>query len=57
VAASTFCRVSADTEAPAVKVRDTAEIDTPASSATSFAVTRRSATGALLLDLVAATMD
>src|SRR3954466_7112086 len=38
-AASTFSRVSGATLAPGVKVRDTAERDTPASSATSTEVT------------------
>ena len=39
-----------------MKLRDTAEIETPASSATSLAVTLRSETGVLLLDLVEVTM-
>ena len=37
--ASTLARVLAETDAPSVKVRDTAERDTPARSATSFSVT------------------
>ena len=38
-AAITLARVSLDTEAPSVKVRETAERDTPARAATSFKVT------------------
>ncbi len=37
-ALSTFCRVFSDTEAPGVKVRETAERETPASLATSSAL-------------------
>ena len=36
---STLRRIFAETDAPSVKVRDTAERDTPARSATSFNVT------------------
>jgi hypothetical protein len=36
----TFRRVSGDTLAPAVKVRDTADRETPALSATSCALTK-----------------
>jgi hypothetical protein len=39
---STFSRVVGETLAPLVNVRDTAEMETPAKSATSRAVTRRS---------------
>jgi hypothetical protein len=51
VAAITFSRVSEETEAPAVKVRETAETETPANFATSFAVARRSTTVLPLFDL------
>ena len=50
MAAITFSRVPADTDAPDVKVRDTAETETPANFATSFAVARRSMTLFLLFD-------
>jgi hypothetical protein len=51
VAAITFSRVSEETEAPAVKVRETAETETPANFATSFAVARGSTTVFPLFDL------